>query len=51
MSLHADKPLEVQLGDAVGTSLDDAAIMFNLERNGHNKISNPEVCLQHTPGE
>lgn len=30
LSLHSDKPIEVQLGDAVGTNLDDAAIILNL---------------------
>ena len=35
LSLHADKPIEVQLGDAVGTNLDDAALALNLERNGY----------------
>ena len=51
LSLHSDKPLEVMLGDAVSTNLDDSAMILNFERNGLNKISRPEVCLQYTPAE
>jgi hypothetical protein len=51
ISMHSDKELEVQLGDAVDTNLDDAAIILDLESNGLKKISNPEVCLMHSPGE
>jgi calpain-15 len=51
LSLHSDKAIEVQLGDAVSTNLDDAAVILNLEKNGHSRSNQPEVSLQCTPHE
>lgn len=51
LTVHSDKPLEAQLGDAVSTNLDDAALVLNLEQNGHTKENNPEVSLKCTPRE
>lgn len=50
LSLHADKPIEVQLGDAVSTNLDDAALTLNFE-SGHQKVSQPEMMIMQTPKE
>ena len=50
LSLHADKPIEVQLGDAVGTNLDDAALTLNFE-TGHQKVNQPEMVILQTPKE
>jgi hypothetical protein len=51
LSLHADKPIELQLGDAVATNLDDSALALNLERNGYQKVNQPEMMILQTPKE
>ena len=50
LSLHADKPIEVQLGDAISTNLDDAALQLNLE-SGHKKVNQPDMMILQTPKE